>query len=181
MKRTIFLSSGHGGTDPGAVSNGYIERDLAIELRSLVVNELKSTYNIDAKIDPNQNRLAETISWLRGKFSARDILVDIHWNAGGGTGIEVIVPEVSSSFERTLAQTIADRISSITGWRRRGGGVKKESQTLRKSLGWMKPNAENVLIEVSFIDNRTDMALYQANKSAIAKTIAQILSNFRDI
>lgn len=181
MRRTIFLSSGHGGVDPGAVANGYIERDLAIELRSLVANELKSKYNIDPKLDPNQNRLAETLSWLKGKFLAKDILVDIHWNAGGGTGIEVIVPEVSSSFERTLAQTIADRISSITGWKKRGGGVKKETETLRRSLGWMKPNAENILIEVCFIDSKTDMAVYEANKSTIAKTLAQLLYNFSDI
>jgi N-acetylmuramoyl-L-alanine amidase len=178
MPRTIFLSAGHGGADPGAVANGYIERDLAIELRLLVANELKSRYSINAKLDPNQNKLIETLKWLAGKFLTKDILFDIHWNAGGGTGIEVIVPEVSSNFERTLAQTLADRISAITGWKKRGGGVKPESSTARKRLGWMRPNAENILIEVCFIDNKTDMALYESNKVTIAKTIAQILSNF---
>jgi len=181
MSRTIFLSAGHGGADPGAVANGYIERDLAIELRLLIVNELKNTYKVEPKVDANSNKLIQTLAWLKGKFLGKDILVDIHWNAGGGTGIEVIVPEVSSNFERTLAQTLADRISSITGWKRRGGGVKKESDTARKRLGWMRSNAETVLIEVCFIDNKLDMAVYESNKITISKTIAQILYNFSKI
>jgi N-acetylmuramoyl-L-alanine amidase len=182
MARTIFLSAGHGGTDPGAVANGFIERDLAIELRQLIANELKNTFNVTARMDPNQNRLIQTLNWLKGKFLSKDILFDIHWNAGGGTGIEIIVPDNSSSFERSLSQNIVDRIASITGWKRRGlGGVKKESETPRKRLGWMRPNAENILIEVCFIDNKTDMAVYQSNKLAIAKAIANSLYNFSKI
>jgi N-acetylmuramoyl-L-alanine amidase len=181
MARTIFLSAGHGGTDPGAVANGYIERDLAIELRTLIATELKIKYGVEAKSDPSTNKLVQTLAWLKGKFGQKDILFDIHWNAGGGTGIEVIVPDASSNFERQLSQTIADRISAITTWKKRGGGVKKESDTPRKRLGWMRPNAENILIEVCFIDNKLDMAVYQANKVTIAKTIAQILYNFSKI
>jgi N-acetylmuramoyl-L-alanine amidase len=178
MTRRIFLSAGHGGSDPGAVSGIYIERDLAIELRSMVATELQASYNVTALSDPNRNALSETLAWLRGRFGSRDILFDIHWNAGGGTGIEVIVPEVSSSFERTLAQSLADRISLITSWRKRGGGVKPESSTARKRLGWMRPAAENILIEVCFIDNKSDMEIYQKNKIQISKAIAEILCNF---
>ena len=43
--RKIFLSSGHGGTDSGAVSGKYIERNLTIELRNLIVNERGISYN----------------------------------------------------------------------------------------------------------------------------------------
>ena len=39
MNRKIIISAGHGGNDPGAVANGYTERDLAIEsLKWNVVN-----------------------------------------------------------------------------------------------------------------------------------------------
>lgn len=179
--RKIIISAGHGGDDPGAVSNGFIERDLAIELRALVVKHLKTLYNVDALVDPDRNKLTDTLAWLRGKFLGKDILFDIHWNAGGGTGIEVIVPEVPSNFETRLAQTLADKISNLTTWKKRAGGVKKESDTARKKLGWMRPNAENILLETCFIDNKLDMAIYQANKSGIAKIIAEVLYKFSQL
>ena len=179
--RKIIISAGHGGSDPGAAANGFIERDLAIELRLLVVQELKNSYKIDALIDPPQNALAQTLAWLRGKFSDKDILLDLHWNAGGGTGIEVIIPDASSPFERSIAQAFADRISNLTGLKKRAGGVKPESATARKRLGWMRPQAENVLIEMCFIDNKIDMMAYQNNKIGIAKAIAKVLYEFSNI
>lgn len=179
--RKIIISAGHGGSDPGAAGNGFVERDLAIELRLLIVNELKTKYGIDALIDSPQNALAQTLAWLRGKFSSKDILLDLHWNSGGGTGIEVIIPDVSSSFERNIAQVFADRISDITGLKKRSGGVKPEGATARKRLGWMRPNAENVLIEMCFIDSRIDIAAYQNNKINISKAIAKVLFEFSKI
>lgn len=178
--RNIFLSAGHGGSDPGASGNGYIERDLAIELRILIANELKAGYNIDAKVDPPQNALAQTLAWLRGKFGSKDILFDIHWNAGPelANGTEVIVPDVYSQFELKLSTAIL-QVFTTYGFKSRG--VKKESQTPRKKLGWMRPNAENVLIEVCFISNKIDMKIYQANKYAIAKKIAKVLNDYSKI
>lgn len=175
MSRKIIISAGHGGTDPGALGNGYIERDLAIELRDLIVAELK-TLGINPLVDDNRNALSQTLAWLRGKFGSRDVLIDIHWNAAANPearGSEVIVPEVSTQFERSLGTSILTMLSNL-GFRNRG--VKPESQTARKTLAWMRPNAENILIEVCFISNSLDMKLYQANKHTIAKRIAQILN-----
>jgi N-acetylmuramoyl-L-alanine amidase len=179
MARKLIISAGHGGTDSGAVGNGYVERDLTIELRDLIVIEL-SSLGIKAEADPNQNALKETLSWLRGKFGSRDILFDIHWNAGpaAAKGSEVIVPEVSSDYEKKLAEALLKVLTDI-GFKSRG--VKPESETARKTLGWMRPVAENVLIEICFISNATDMKLYQANKHTIAKRIANVLKTFSNI
>lgn len=178
--RKIFLSAGHGGTDPGASGNGFIERDLAIELRKLIVAELKKL-NIEASVDDDRNALSQTLAWLRGKFSNKDILVDIHWNAAvnpDAKGSEVIVPDASSEFEKNLGRSIL-KIFTDLGFRDRG--VKPESLTARKSLAWMRPSAENILIEVCFISNNTDMKLYQANKNTIARRIALTLNHYAKI
>ena len=180
MARKIFISAGHGGVDSGASHGKYIERDLAISFRNSLVKEL-SILGVSAETDPDSNALVQTLAYIKGKFGAKDILVDIHFNAGGGTGTEVIIPNISSPFEKQLAQRIADVISTITGFKKRGGGVKPESDTARKTLGWMRPNSENVLLEVCFIDSKTDMSVYTANEGKLAKEIAKVLYDFSKI
>ena len=177
MARKIIISAGHGGTDPGASGNGFIERDLAIELRNLIVVELKSL-GVNALVDDDKNALKQTLLWLRGKFTTGDILLDIHWNASSNPdakGSEVFIPDNSSSFERTLA---GELLKCFTAFGFKSRGVRPESESARKTLGWMRPGAENLLLEVCFISNSLDMKLYQANKHGIARRIALTLNQY---
>ena len=175
--RKVILSAGHGGTDPGASGNGFIERDLAIELRDLIAAELRML-NISPLMDDNRNALKDTLAWLRGKFGSKDLLIDIHWNAAANPeakGTEVIVPNLPTYFETSFAKAML-KVFTDLGFRERG--VKPESLTARKSLAWMRPTAENILIEVCFISNPTDMKLYQANKNTIAKRLAATIHHY---
>jgi N-acetylmuramoyl-L-alanine amidase len=174
--RNVFVIAGHGGSDPGAAYGRYIERDLAIEFRDLVIANLR-LYGINAKTDANTNALRQTLQWLIGKFSSRDILIDIHWNAGvpAANGTEIFVPDAASTFERHLAMSLL-RVFAEVGFKARG--VKPESVSARKSLGWMRPNAENILIEVCFLTNNTDMQVYETNKNILAKKIAETIKQF---
>jgi N-acetylmuramoyl-L-alanine amidase len=177
MARKVFVIAGHGGSDSGAVGNGYIERDLTIELRDLIIKELAGL-GIVAITDSNTNALKETLAWLRGKFGSKDILFDIHWNAASNPeakGTEVIVADDANQFEKSLAYAL---LKVFTGLGFRDRGVKPESLTARKKLGWMRPHAENVLLEVCFITNLTDMKLYHANKQTIARRLAIELSEY---
>ena len=177
MSRKIILSAGHGGTDPGASGNGFIERDLAIELRNLIVVELKSL-GVNALVDDDKNALKQTLLWLRGKFTTGDILLDIHWNGSpnpDAKGSEVFIPDNSSSFERTLG---GELLKCFTAFGFKSRGVRPESESARKTLAWMRPGAENLLLEVCFISNSLDMKLYQANKHGIARRIALTLNQY---
>ena len=173
MNRKIIISAGHGGSDSGAVANGYTERDLAIEFRELLVKELL-LLGVKPLIDDNKNALKETLAWLTGKYSSKDILLDIHWNAASSKarGTEVIVPDNASMFENNIGKNILNVFVS-NGFVNRG--VKPESQTARKRLGWMRPPAENILIEMGFITNLLDINLYQNLKYKLAKELAFVI------
>lgn len=175
--RKLFLIAGHGGKDPGALGNGYVERDLAIELRRLIDLELRRI-GVVATLDPDSNFLGQSLRWLRGKFGEKDVLLDIHWNASpssAATGSEVIVPNVSSDYEKAFANALLKPLTDI-GFRNRG--VKPESDTARGRLALMNKNAENLLLEVCFITNPRDMLLYQNSKNIIAKRLAYVIKEY---
>ena len=45
----------------------------------------------------------------------------------------------------------------------------------------MRPNSENILLEVCFIDSKLDMAVYTVNEFKLAKEIAKVLYDFSKI
>lgn len=182
--KTIFLSAGHSnkpGRDRGASSGKYIEGELTVELRKLVYAELVKL-GISAVVDVDDSILSQTMAFFKNKTTKDSLLVDIHFNAGPPTakGVEVLVPAKPSTIELTVANKIAVSIAkhlntSLRGMTNGFAGVKTELESARKSLGWMRLTGENILIEVCFISNATEMSRYEAAKFVIAKDIARIL------
>jgi len=172
--KTLIIGAGHGGTDSGAVGNGFIERDLAIEFRNLLVSELKKL-SVNSIVDPDSNKLVDSLAYFKKYFNADSINVDIHWNAGpaAATGTEVLINTQATPFEKQLGGKMAEAIATILNIKNRG--LKTELQSARGSLGWMKQLGRNYIIEMCFISNKTDMDKYQANKQKLAKAMADIL------
>lgn len=181
--RKIFIGAGHSnkvGKDRGAAGNGYIEGELAVELRDLIVSKLKSL-GISPIIDENSNILSETITKFKNITATNSIVLDIHWNAATpkATGTEVLIPSSFTNFEKTLGEKIATIISETLGIVKRGNnGVRTEAESHHGRLGWMRLNGENILLEVCFISNESDMIKYQKKKNILANNIADVLFEY---
>jgi N-acetylmuramoyl-L-alanine amidase len=175
----IYLLAGHTpkglNQDPGAVANGYREADLTMELRDLIADKLRAMgYQVHE--DNDTQRLQQVLDAVNA--TEKDVVFDIHFNAGGGTGVECIVPERSTALERELANKVNVMLSTMLRIRNRG--VKGEQLTARKRIAVMRENGINCLLETCFIDNKTDMVQYQSRKQEVATELALIISEFED-
>jgi N-acetylmuramoyl-L-alanine amidase len=185
--RKIFISAGHSNKssrDRGASGNGFIEGELTVELRNLIVSELNKL-GVNPIIDKDDTVLSETINFFKNLTTSNCIVLDLHWNAATptATGTETLIPSNPSQFEIDLAEALSKAVNETLGIRLRGNhkgklGVKTEAESHHGRLGWMRLTGENVLMEICFITNISDMNLYQKNKNDLAKKIAEVLFTF---
>jgi N-acetylmuramoyl-L-alanine amidase len=185
--RKIFISAGHSnvpGKDRGAAGNGFIEGELTVELRNLLICELHEL-GITAIVDQNDSILSHSLNFFKNLTTNKDIVLDIHWNAATpqATGTETLVPSDPSDFEMKLAHSISSCISETLNIPMRGNhggykGVKTEASSHHGRLGWMRLTGENILMEVCFISNKNDMDSYQKEKENLAKKLAKILFDY---
>lgn len=185
----IFISAGHNkrliGGDPGAIGVcGIKEADLTVELRNLIVEELK-LLGADYRTDVDSETLSQYIA--RIKPGSRSVVCDLHFNSSVNlaTGVEVIVKDGSSQLERKLANEICKMIAAtcnVANERLVNRGVKSEAQSHRGRLGILHTNAGiSVLPEICFINNPKDLQLYQANKVQVAQKLAMLLKMYDDM
>jgi N-acetylmuramoyl-L-alanine amidase len=89
-----------------------------------------------------------------------DLFVEIHINAGGGTGSEVIVSPKTGDFARTVASRVTASIATSMGFPNRG--VKENGLIVLNET-----NMPAILVECCFCDS-SDAYIYDANKIAAA-------------
>lgn len=157
----IFLTAGHHNRDSGAVGNGLIEAKETIRVRNRVT-ELLRVKGVEVWNDDDNWTLQAVINEITKRSKPNDIICDIHFNAGvaTATGVECFVPDDAIKAELLLAADLC-KVSEIIGIRNRG--VKREKDSQHKRLGIMRPSGINVLLEVGFISNSSDMKLYKEN------------------
>ncbi len=166
----IYLDPGHGGSDPGAVSK-IREADhtlaYALELgRVLTRLGLQVAYS----------RTTDTFVSLsdRGKMAnqaAADYFIGIHFNAGGGVGIETFALSPGGNAEK-LAIPVQGSLVSHTRMANRG--VKFANfQVLRDT------KMPAILIEGGFVDSEdADKIKTEANKQNFVRGVSKGLCAF---
>lgn len=151
----FYLSHGHGtGNDRGAVSGKFVELELNKEVckyaREYILEhrgklKFKVAYpERTGKALTLAGHLADIVSY---RLRYRTVFVDVHFNAGGGKGVEVFA-KPKNKYATELAEYIIEEQVEIG---RPSRGVKYNSNYII-----MKAGGVVVLPELGFVDNKTD-------------------------
>lgn len=169
----ILLIAGHGAGDPGACGCGYKEADLTREVVGLLKTRL-SKYADVTVYDTTKNAFAVLNKGGSINFKPYDYVLEVHFNAFDGTakGTEIYVTAAEKG--TTVERDTLEKVCAM-GFTKRGVKT-KDFLVIRTAKN---QGVSSALLEVCFIDSKTDMAIYKAKKTQIADAIvAGIVEGF---
>lgn len=177
----VFIGVGHGGSDPGAVANGFKEKNLNLQI-ALACKDYLTQNGVEVKMSRTKDEndtLSDEIKECN-QFSP-DLAVDIHNNAGGGDGAEAF-HHYGGGKGKTLATNILDEIIKI-GQNSRGAKTRKNSAG-RDYYGFIREiNAPAVIVECAFVDNATDVEILatESKRKSMGQAIAKGILKTLDV
>lgn len=156
MKK-IIIDPGHGGTDPGAVYKGYLEKNFTFDISLSAANYLEHHYQA-AKVYLTR-KTDKTVTLNERSVFANDLdadlFVSVHVNAGGGTGFESFIYTNAGSKTGMIRKTIHDEVSDF--FKQQGGFPDRGKKVANFSV-IRNTKMPAVLLENLFIDNPKDIA-----------------------
>lgn len=148
MSKKVFLSAGHGGSDPGACANGLTEKDLNLQILLSCKSELErhGIKVVCSRLVDENDPVSQEVK--EANASGADIAVSFHSNAGGGDGSETFYHSTSAAGKK-LAE-LCEKHTKAIGQNSRG--VKFGD----KLYFVCKTHMTAVLCECAFVDNSVD-------------------------
>lgn len=110
-KPTLIIDPGHGGTDPGAVYAGYVEKEINLVVAKRI-RELLKEYNPDITREEDVTLdSGPRTAKIRDKY---DFCLSIHFNANAGNRTECI-HSIYSERGKKLAESICKELGQTLG------------------------------------------------------------------
>ena len=169
----VFLSAGHGGTDPGAIGNELYEKTINLNMLLACKSELErhGVKVICSRTKDENDPVAQEVT--EANASGAEIALSFHINAGGGDGFEVFHYEPCSA-GRKLASLCEKHVKNLG---QNSRGIKNGNH-----LYFIKKTTMTaVLVESFFLDNTKDKTIGDSVKEqtefgiAYAKAILEYL------
>ena len=169
----LLLIAGHGAGDPGAVWNGRREADETRRLAADLQRALAGRCTV-ARYPEDRNAFSDYQSGnLTGtaQFSQYDAVLELHFNAcAAGTdgklkGAEAYV--TTTETDTALASALCGALEAL-GFPNRG--VKRKNWAVIAAA--RRQGVTAVLLEVCFLDDGDDMALYDRRYDEVAAALA---------
>lgn len=169
----VFLSAGHGGSDPGAVANGLYEKTINLNTllackKELIRHGITVVCSREKDVD---DPVAQEVK--EANDSNADIAVSFHANAGGGDGFEVYYHS-KNVYGKKLASLCEEYVKAIG---QNSRGIKSGDK-----LYFIKNTKMSaVLVESFFVDNKNDKKIGDTTEEqkafgiAYAKAILEFL------
>lgn len=173
MARKVFLSAGHGGSDPGAVAYGLKEKDINLNTLLACKEELErhGVKVVASRVKDENDPVSQEVK--EANASGADVAVSFHVNAGGGDGFEAFYYSTSAKGKK-LAQ-IGEKYVKALGQNSRGLKTGNHLYFVKNT------KMPAVLFESFFVDNDLDnnigdtVAECKAFGLAYAKAILEYL------
>lgn len=174
MARKVFIGVGHGGSDPGAVANGLIERDVNLVM-AVACYSVLTKHGVECLLSRRTNAESDTIYEEVREENAfnPDVAFEIHNNAGGGDG---------SEFYYYSADVKGKRLAELCKKHTQAIGQNNRKVVAGDQYMWINSTgATAVLAEGFFLDNSTDKQIADTSAEqekfgvAYAKAILEYL------
>ena len=174
---TVFLDPGHGGMDSGSGGgDGRWEKDDTLKLALEVKSYLESLGFTVAMSRTDDEEVDRTLRGEMANKAGAQLFVSIHRNKadGDGNGVEAFIPKRNDKGSQLLAENIMYELSKQGFERRtvRAGTLLSTNDDYEENAAAKMPAA---LIEVGFLSNDQDNALFDDNLSRNAKAIARAM------
>lgn len=185
----IFISAGHSLSDSGTVTAvGTSEAEEMIKTRDLVVAELRSrglVQDQDFFSVPDTIGLGSTVSWINSRAVSGDVALEIHGNSDGGRakGAEIFHAHLNSQRKQDAELVLRTYLAKVGSLGIVNRGVKPDipPHTPHSRLAFCRDvRIPSVLLEICFMDSRSDMALLTGSRLIFAQGIVDGLIAFRD-
>lgn len=166
----VFLGVGHGGTDSGAIGNGFREKDLNLSI-ALACNEVLVNHGVTVMMSRTKDENDTITDEIRECNNFKpDLAIDIHTNAGGGDGAECFYYHLGGK-GKLLAENILTEIVK-TGQNSRGIKTRVNSSGNDYYAFIRETTKPAVIVECAFIDNSTDIQILNTPDKQIQMGIA---------
>lgn len=177
----VVVDSGHGGSDPGAVSGNLQEKDFTLEAANYMTRRLQelgipavSIKTTDEDISRTE-RLRRANQAFNGDPNA--ILISNHINSGGGEGAEIIY---ALRNDDTLASMALENIGDA-GQKMRRIYQRRLPEDPSKDYYYIIRETtpmQSLLVEYGFIDNSADQQKLQNNLTDYVEGVVKAIADY---
>lgn len=181
QNKEIVIDAGHGGSDPGAIGNEIIEKDINLAISQYMYDRfrelgipVKMVRETDETVDP-----ATRTERILNAFGNKDnvVVISNHINAGGGEGAEVIyaLRNTNELADLVLQSLGSEGLLMRKSYQRRlPSDTSKDYYFIHRNTGITEP----IIVEYGFLDNINDANKLKQNYDLYSEVVVRAVLEY---